>query len=113
MIALAATVVVLLGLHILAPFWWWIAVVPFVYGFLFGKKDKNTFWEGFLAGALVWGGAAAFFFFSSGRLIAGRVAMMFRLGKGGIILVLTAVLGGLVAGLASFAGHSLRFKRGT
>ena len=36
---------------------------------------------------------------------------MFRLGKGWLILALMALLAGLVAGLAAFAGRSLRFKK--
>jgi len=111
MIPLAACTIALLILHILTPFWWWIAVVPLVYGFFFAKEDERSFWEGFLAGAVVWGGAAAFFFFTSGKIIAGRMAGMFRLGKGWLMLALTAILGGLVAGLASFAGHSFRIKK--
>ncbi|MBM3295374.1 MAG: hypothetical protein FJY82_12760 [Candidatus Aminicenantes bacterium] len=108
MIPLAASAAVLLVLHLLTPWWWWVAVVPFVYGLVFAKNDERAFWEGFLAGAVVWGGAAAFFFLTSGGLIAGRMAGMFRLGKGWLMLALTALLGGLVAGLASFAGRSLR-----
>jgi FtsH-binding integral membrane protein len=111
MIALAASAVALFALHVLTPFWWWVALVPLAYGFFFAKEDKRAFWEGFLLGAVVWGGAAAFFFLTSGRLIASRMAGMFRLGKGWLILALTALLGGLVAGLASFAGRSLRFKK--
>lgn len=44
MIALAASAVALFALHVLTPFWWWVSLVPLVYGFFFAKEDKRAFW---------------------------------------------------------------------
>jgi hypothetical protein len=108
MIALAASAAVLLVLQIGTPFWWWVVAVPFVYGLVFVKKNGRAFGGGMLIGAIVWGGAGLYFYIASGRLIAGRMAGMFRIGPGWLMIFATALLGALVAGLAAFAGRSLR-----
>jgi len=108
MIAILFCACVLLILQVLTPFWWWIAVVPFLFGLLFAKKSGKAFGGGLLIGAIVWGGAGLYFFLTSGRLIAGRVAAMFSLGSGWLMVLVTGALGALVAALAAFSGYLVR-----
>ena len=108
MIALVFSAFVLLALHVLTPFWWWIAVVPFLYGLVFARKSGRALSGGLLIGAIVWGGGGLYFFLTSGRLIAGRIAAMFGLGAGWLMVLVTGALGALVAALAAFSGHLIR-----
>jgi len=44
----------LLILQILTPFWWWILLVPFVYGGAFAETGWNGFRTGMLSAGLLW-----------------------------------------------------------
>jgi hypothetical protein len=100
----------IVGLELAVPFWGWIAVAPFIYGLVFGRLCWRAAWRGAAAGALSWLGASLYIYLTSGRIIAGRVAAMFGLGpdRGWLMVIATGLLGTLIAGLAAFAGASLR-----
>jgi hypothetical protein len=93
MIVLALALVIL-GLESVLPFWAWVAAAPFVYGLLFEKRNGRAFVRGFAAGGLSWLGGSA----------------MLGLGqsRGWIMVLATGLVGAVIAGLAAFAGSSLR-----
>jgi len=90
--------------------WIWVALVPLAFGLAANASPARATGRGALAGALCWLGAGLYFYLTSAGIIAGRVAAMFGLGagRGWLMVVLTGLLGALVAGLAAFAGASLR-----
>jgi uncharacterized membrane protein YeaQ/YmgE (transglycosylase-associated protein family) len=92
------------------PFWAWIAALPFACGLVFGKSCRRAAWRGASAGGLSWLGASLYLYISSGRIIAGRIAAMFGLGRdrGWLMVIATGLLGAIIAGLAAYAGASLR-----
>lgn len=94
--------------------WLWVAGVPLAFGLASGASASRTTWRGAIAGGAAWLGTALYFYLFSAELIAGRVAAMSGIGagRGWLLLVLTGLVGALVAGLAAFVGASLRvFKR--
>jgi hypothetical protein len=101
---------ILIGLELVIPFWAWIAVTPFVFGLASGKPCRWAAWRGAAAGALSWLGASLYIYMTSGRIIAGRVAAMFGLGRdrGWLMVIVTGFLGAFIAALAACAGASLR-----
>jgi hypothetical protein len=109
MIVLALALVIL-GLESVLPFWAWVAAAPFVYGLLFEKRNGRAFVRGFAAGGLSWLGGSLYFYLTSSRIVAGRVAAMLGLGqsRGWIMVLATGLVGAVIAGLAAFAGSSLR-----
>jgi len=100
----------IVSLELAVPFWAWIAAAPFAFGLAFGKSCRWATVCGSAAGGLSWLGASLYFYFTSGRIIAGRVAAMFGLGpgRGWLMVIATGLVGAIVAGLAAFAGASLR-----
>ena len=90
--------------------WLWVALVPLAFGLATGTSNLKAAGRGFAAGGLSWLGTALYFYLTSGRIIAGRVAAMFGLGpnRGWLMVILTGLMGALVAGLAAFAGASIR-----
>jgi hypothetical protein len=90
--------------------WLWVALVPLAFGLATRTSSLKASGRGFAAGGLSWLGGALYFYLTSGRIIAGRVAAMFGFGlnRGWLMVILTGLLGALVAGLAAFAGKSLR-----
>jgi len=94
--------------------WLWLAGVPLAFGLASGASSSTTIWRGAIAGGAAWLGTALYFYLFSADIIAGRVAAMFGIGagRGWLLVLLTGLLGALVAGLAAFTGASLRvFKR--
>jgi hypothetical protein len=100
----------IVGLELAVPFWAWIAAAPFVFGLVFGKSCGRATACGAAAGGLSWLGASLYFYLTSGRIIAGRVAAMFGLGlgRGWLLVIITGLVGAIIAGLATLAGASLR-----
>jgi hypothetical protein len=90
--------------------WVWLALVPLAFGLATGARPLRAAARGAAAGLVSWMAGGLFFFLTSGRIIAGRMAVLFGLGAGRSWLMIAAsgLLGALVAGLAAYAGASLR-----
>ena len=113
MIAVIACFVILAVLHLLTPFWWWVMVVPFLFGLGFGRAAWRSFRTGAVAAGLLWLGAAAYFHLTGSAIIAGRMAAMMGFGSSWMMVVVAGLLAALAAGISGFAGYSLRalFRR--
>jgi hypothetical protein len=90
--------------------WVWLALVPLAFGLATGVQPLRAAGRGAAAGLASWLAGGLFFFLTSGRIIAGRMAALFGLGpgRGWLMIPLTGLLGALVAGLAAYAGACLR-----
>jgi len=107
MMSFIICLIVLLILHLLTPFWWWVMAVPFLYGLLFGRSAQRSFWTGGLAAGLLWLGAATYFHLTGSALIARRIAMMMNLGSSWLMVLAAGLLAAVAAGIAGLAGHSV------
>jgi hypothetical protein len=94
----------MLVLELLTPFWWWIMAVPFVYGAAAAPKGGKAFLAGFGAAGLLWLGGAVFYYLTGSRLIAARMAAMFKVGDARLLAVAAGLVAALAAGLAGYAG---------
>lgn len=90
--------------------WIWVAGVPLAFGMAAHVSCRRAAGRGAVAGGLSWLLASLYFYFTSGRIIAGRVAAMFGLpeGSGWPMIIFTGLLGALAAGLAAYAGAAFR-----
>jgi hypothetical protein len=89
--------------------WWTIAPVCLVLAAALGGTGGLAFGAGFAGIGLGWLLAAGWLNFSSASILSHRVAQLLPLGGNGWALVLlTAVLGGLVGGVAALAGCWVR-----
>ncbi len=85
--------------------WWTMAIVCFLIGGLAGMNGVSSFFTGFLAVALLWGGFALFLDMSNDSMLSGKMAQL--LGEGmtsTALLLISAALGGLVGGMACMTG---------
>lgn len=107
MTAILACALIMLVLHLLTPYWWWVMIVPFAYGAAAAKSGWKAIRTGFFAAGLLWLGGSLYFFLTGSGIIAGRVAKMFGLGGSWLMIPVTA----LVA--AAFSGYAIRaiFKK--
>lgn len=89
--------------------WWSLAIAAFLIATLVHQKAPKAFLGGFLGIFLLWGGLAWWKDIENGGLLSKRMAELLKLGGNSFLLILvTALIGGLVGGLAAMTGSFLR-----
>lgn len=89
--------------------WWSIAVVAFLVPLFLPQALWKSFLSGFLGIFILWALIALWFDIRNDGLLASRVATLFSLdGSSTLMILVTALLGGIVGGFAAMAGSSLR-----
>ena len=89
--------------------WWSLAGAAFAVGLGWAPTGRAAFWAGFGGAGLSWLLPAAWLAQQNEGLLARRVAQLLPLGGSAAALVgATAVVAGLVGGLAALAGAWLR-----
>ena len=92
--------------------WWTLAVVAFVVAALIHQRAGKSFLSGFIALFLMWGILATIIDQKNQQVLSKKIASLLSLGDGAFVLVLlTALVGGLVAGLGAMSGSYLRTIR--
>lgn len=92
--------------------WWSLAVMAFLVALLVHQKAGKAFLAGFVALFLLWGCLALWIDIRNTGILSGRVAALLGLGGGSMVLVLiTALIGALVAGFAAMSGSYLRSRK--
>jgi hypothetical protein len=94
---------------IYVPLWWAFAVVALLVAVLVHQKGGKAFFSGFLGLFLLWGMLAWWMDKANESILSVKIAALLPLGgsKWALILV-TAFIGGLVAGFAALCGSYLR-----
>ena len=88
--------------------WWSGIVVGAAFGGFQARSGRQGFLLAGLAGAVAWGAAAAIALAGGGEVVARRVADLLLVGRPGWLVALTALTGGLTAGLGGLTGATLR-----
>ncbi|WP_346239510.1 hypothetical protein ABDK00_007315 [Niabella insulamsoli] len=89
--------------------WWSLAIVAFLVSLLIAQRPLTSFISGFLALFLVWLILALLINAENGSILANRVGGMLGIGQQPVMLaVLSAFIGGLVAGFAALSASFLR-----
>jgi len=92
--------------------WWSIAIAAFVVAALIPQRPLLAWLSGFLGLFLLWGGLSFFINEKNGGLFAAKIAGILPLGGNVILLMLvTALVGALVAGFAALSGSYLRKRK--
>jgi hypothetical protein len=103
--------IIILILSLIAGFitpWWAVAIIAFVAALYAGKKPAQAFWSGFAAVFVVWTVLALFKSVPNHHILAARVAVLFHLPHWSLLLLITALIGGLVGGLSALSGFLVR-----
>jgi hypothetical protein len=108
MSAILVCLLVMLGLQLLTPYWWWVMVVPFAYGAAAARSGGKALRTGFFAAGLLWLGTSLYLFFSGSGLIAERMAGMFGLGSSWPMVLVTGLIAAVAAGVSGYAGYAVR-----
>jgi hypothetical protein len=92
--------------------WWSIAVCAFIVSILIVQPPLRSFLAGFAAGFLLWLIFSWIIDSANSHILSRRIAAIFPLGGIPFLLILiTAFIGGLVAGMAALSGTYLRMIR--
>lgn len=89
--------------------WWIIAIAAFIVAVCIPQRPFAAFAAGFLALFILWGSQSFYIDMRNGHLLATKIASVLPLGGSYIaIIIVTATIGALVAGLAALTGSYLR-----
>lgn len=85
--------------------WWSAVLIAFVVELVVGKADSTSFFSGFYGVAIPWMAIATFIDVKSGAVLTVRVLELFKLPQYSVVMIiLTGLLGGLIAGVGSMSG---------
>ena len=88
--------------------WWVIAPVAFVVSYLFKLKWHQAFLAGFLGLFILWAGMAFFIDRSNEHILSAKVSVLIlKSSKPFVLIAITGIIGGLVAGFAGLTGSFL------
>ena len=85
--------------------WWVIAIVPLLVFFSKPTKGISAFVNSFFAIALVWFGYGWYLHYRSDGRMSDRIAELFSLPNGIVLLVVVSLVAGVVAGFSGLAGY--------
>ena len=88
--------------------WWVVIVLSFATCGLIGKTVKISFWHPFYAIFLLWLGMALFKSLPNSNILATRVAELIGVKLWYVVLIITALLGGLTAAVSGICGYHFR-----
>lgn len=109
-VLLTASLSFVAGMYI--PFWWFFAIVALLVGLLVHQKPLKSFTAGFLALFLLWGGLAFWTDTVNESILSAKIASVLPLGGSSVLLILvTGLIGGLVAGMAALCGSYIRSSK--
>ena len=89
--------------------WWSIAIVAFIVAALIPQKPGKAFLTGFLALFFLWGGLSFWISNNNEHLLAHKISLLIlKMDSPYLLILATALIGGLVAGFAALCGAYLR-----
>ena len=89
--------------------WWSIAVAAFMVAVLIHQKPVRSFMAGFAALFLLWAVLSYVIGMNNGHVLANKVSLLILKSQSPVMLVIvTALIGALVGGLAALSGAYLR-----
>ena len=92
--------------------WWGIAVASLLVALLVHQKAGKALLAGFLGVFLLWAGLAWWIDMKNNGVLSKKIASVLPLGGNSTILILvTAIVGALVAGFAAMSGSYLRSSK--
>lgn len=95
------------GLYV--GWWWFFAIVAFIVALLVHQKAGKAFASGFLGLFILWAGLAYWIDVKNESILSAKIAEILPLSGSSILLIIiTGVIGGLVAGFAAMSGSYLR-----
>ena len=107
-ISLILTALLSFGACLYLP-WWSIAIAAFIVAALIPQKPGKAFLAAFVALFLLWGAFSFWLSNNNEHLLAHKVSVLIlKMDSPYLLILATALIGGLVAGFAALSGAYLR-----
>ena len=92
--------------------WWMIAVAGFIVALVIPQGAGRSFLAGFLAVFLLWGGLSFWMSSANDHLLAHKISpLIIKTDNPILLIIITGVLGGIVAGFGALTGSFIRWRR--
>ena len=89
--------------------WWSIAIAAFIVAALIPQKPGKAFYTAFIALLLLWGGLSFWMSNNNHHVLAHKISqLILKMDNPMLLILITALIGALVAGFAALAGSYLR-----
>lgn len=89
--------------------WWGIAITSLLVAVLVHQKAGKAFLSGLLGVFILWAGIAWWIDMKNNGVLSKKIASVLPLGGSSLVLILvTGLIGGLIAGMAAMSGSFLR-----
>ena len=88
--------------------WWSVAIAAVLISLIISTKGSSSFIAGFLGIAFLWFALAMISDIRTDSMLTERVAGIFSLPNKFLLMLLTAVVGGLVGGFSALTGSLIR-----
>ncbi len=89
--------------------WWIVAIISFLSALFIAKSSAHALWSAFAAIFIVWVIMALLKSVPNDHILATRVAHVLPLGGNWVLLlIITALIGGIVAGMSALSGQLLK-----
>jgi len=88
--------------------WWIVILVAALVGFWANGSSAAAFASGFLAIGTLWCVYATFIDLQTGSILTTKIATLFNLPNGFLLLTLTSIIGGLMGGMGAMTGSLFR-----
>ena len=109
--SLILTALLSFGVCLYLP-WWSIAIAAFIVAALIPQKPGKAFLTAFIALFLLWGGFSFWLSNNNEHLLAHKVSLLIlKMDSPYLLILVTALIGGLVAGFAALTGAFLRKRK--
>lgn len=92
--------------------WWCIAIAAFTVAVLLPQTPGRSFLSGFLAIFFLWGGLCLFISFKNHHIFTHKISLLIiKIDNPILIILLTTLIGAVVAGFSALTAAYLRRKR--
>lgn len=88
--------------------WWSLAVVAFLVGVSTDLNKFKIFLSALVGSALVWGGYALYIYTTTGAILTPKMAGVFGLSQAWLLVLVSALVAGIIGGMAGLTGKTLR-----
>jgi len=88
--------------------WWVVVLASLLINFIIYSKGPSSFLSGFLGIGLLWFFTALITDFSTNSVLTDRVAAIFSLPNSQILILVTALIGGIAGAFGGLTGSQLR-----
>ena len=88
--------------------WWSVVIASFSISFIISTKGLSSFLGGFLGIGILWFALATITDHQTDSILTDRVAGIFSLPNSELLILITAIIGGLAGGFGALTGSYLR-----